>query len=143
MKRIRFPPYLDPPCALYRVFTPLIHRRHQRLGQAREMGRHGRRAAAAEDGEGRPGLQDPAPRRCLCPNSPLSVHGSPQSSVRCSQKQFSSVKQTDGFLKFSSPRKGPSGVPVMAQWLTNRTKNHEVAGSIPGLAQWVKDPALP
>ena len=35
------------------------------------------------------------------------------------------------------------GVPVAAQWLKNPTRNQEVAGSSPGLPQWVKDLALP
>ena len=35
------------------------------------------------------------------------------------------------------------GVPIVAQWLTNPTRNREVAGLIPGLAPWVKDLALP
>jgi len=34
------------------------------------------------------------------------------------------------------------GVPVVAQWLTNPTRNHEVAGLVPALAQWVNDLAL-
>ena len=34
------------------------------------------------------------------------------------------------------------GVLVVAQWLTNPTRNHEIVGLIPGLVQWVKDPVL-
>ena len=32
------------------------------------------------------------------------------------------------------------GVPLV---LTNPTRNHELAGLVPALTQWVKDPALP
>ena len=35
------------------------------------------------------------------------------------------------------------GVPFMAKWLMNLTRNHEVVDSVPGLAQCVKDPVLP
>ena len=40
-------------------------------------------------------------------------------------------------------RVGTTGVPVMAQWLANPIRNHEVASSIPGLAQWVNYLVLP
>ena len=51
----------------------------------------------------------------------------------------------DGFLKilWRRSKNASLGVPIVAQWLTNPTRKHEVAGLVPGLAQWVKDPVLP
>ena len=40
-------------------------------------------------------------------------------------------------------KKKKKAVPIVAQWLTNPTRNHEVASLIRDLAQWVRDLALP
>ena len=54
------------------------------------------------------------------------------------KREFLLPSKLSDFLKLSK-----DGVPVMVQWLKNPTRNHEVAGLIPCLDQWDKDPALP
>ena len=50
-----------------------------------------------------------------------------------------SLRFLPGLVKTGMPafmeKKRKDGVPVVAQWLTNPTRNHEVVGSIPGFAQ--------
>ena len=57
------------------------------------------------------------------------MHGQ-QSELRGASSRMKSQTEKDG------------GIPVVARWLMNPTRNHEVVGSIPGLVQWVKDPLL-
>ena len=52
-------------------------------------------------------------------------------------------KQVQPDVKGAEYKRREIGVPVVAQWLTNPTRNHEVSGLIPALAQWVKDLVLP
>ena len=59
--------------------------------------------------------------------------------------QFQAYHLVHGVKNLKSRPLNPekSGVPIVAQSLMNLTKNHGVAGLVPGLAPCVRDPALP
>ena len=48
-----------------------------------------------------------------------------------------------GNVNFKGNLKIHTGVPVVAQWKQTQLGTMRLRGSIPGLAQCVKDPALP
>ena len=54
--------------------------------------------------------------------------------VQMQRSVFSSLPLTMG-LVWLALYKENLGVPVVAQWLMNPSRNHEVVGSIPALAQ--------
>ena len=62
--------------------------------------------------------------------------------IHFSDKYLLNLNYTAEALLDAGDKKPPSGVPVVAQWLMNPTRNREVAGWIPGLTPWVKDPGI-
>ena len=57
--------------------------------------------------------------------------------------QIDFIRKSSQFENKYHSINGAMGVPVVAQQLTNSTSIHKDVGSIPGLTQWVRDPALP
>ena len=59
---------------------------------------------------------------------------------RTQSKQTKSFKKSELYYIYKRDAKG---APFKAQGLMNPTRIHEDTELIPGLVQWVKDPALP
>ena len=82
-----------------------------------------------------------APMGPLAWESPYAVRASLEEAKRPPPKKIRPQQRLEEQGKLSVLRFNV-GVPVVAQWLTNPTRNHEDVGSVPALAQWVNDQVL-
>jgi len=63
----------------------------------------------------------------------------PNSKARADTSPLIKDQPSDSFSRIEKKKRG---VPVMSQLSLNLTGIYEDTSSIPGLAQWVKDPVL-
>ena len=61
--------------------------------------------------------------------------GTPDFGFKVHLISYSELENSKIFHANGDQKKAGVGVPVVSQWLMNPTRNHEVAGLIPGLAQ--------
>ena len=62
---------------------------------------------------------------------------------RANLQNIQTTHTTQQQQKKTAQQKNGQGIPIVVQWLTNLSRNHEVVDSIPGLTQWVEDPVMP